>query len=272
MTSTTATTPVPVPTTAAFRFALGVSDCRTLIGRQLRHLMRDPEQFIQTVSVPIILLLMFRYLLGGAIRTDGQTYINYVVAGLIVLSSGFSLTSTVVGVTDDLSNGIVERFRSMPVLATAPLVAHVVVAVLRNTLSAVVLVLVGLAVGLRPHASALEALAAVGILLLFFVSVAWVAVILGVIARSSESATGLSMLLLFAPYASSAVVPTSTMPHELGTIVRYQPFTPVIDAIRALLNHTPVGNAWWVALAWWGTILVLSLPLAVRALARRFAA
>ena len=118
--------PAPRP-----RLALALSDCRTLIGRQLRHLSRDPEQFIQTVSVPIVLLLLFRYLLGGAIRTgDGESYINYVVAGLIVISSGFSLTSTVVGVTDDLSNGIVERFRSMPVPALAPLVAHVVVAVL----------------------------------------------------------------------------------------------------------------------------------------------
>ena len=174
--------------------------------------------------------------------------------------------------TDDLSNGIVERFRSMPVPALAPLVAHVVVAVLRNVLSAVVLVVVGLAVGLRPHASGPEALAAIGILLLYFVSVAWVAVILGVIARSAESATGLSLLLLFIPYASSAVAPTSTMPSGLATVVRYQPFTPVVDSVRALLNGSPVGNAWWVALLWWGALLVLGLPVAVRALARRFAA
>jgi ABC-2 type transport system permease protein len=274
MTMTTPPTAIRPPASvirrSGTRFGLGLSDCRVLVGRNLRHLMRDPEAFIQTVSVPIVLLLLFRYLIGGAIRTGGSSYIDYVVPGLIVISTGFTLTSTVVGVSNDLNNGIVERFRSMPVLTIAPLVAHVASAVLRTLLSTAVLIGLGFCLGLRVHASALEVLAAAGILLLFLVAVAALAVLLGVLARNAESATGLSMILVFVPYASSALVPTSTMPSGLAQVVRYQPFTPVIDSLRTLLAGTSPGDAWWIALLWWGGLLVLSVPLAVRALSRRF--
>lgn len=252
--------------------ALIVGDCRTLARRSLTHSLRSPEQWIQTFSIPIVTLLIFRYLLGGAIMTDNQTYINYVVAGLIAISIGFNLTSTVIGVTDDLRNGIVERFRSMPVPPWAVLVAHLVVAVVRNLTSAVVLIVAGYIVGFRPNATAVEWLAALGLLLLFVTAFSWVAVILGVWAKSVEGGNGLGMILVFVPYVSSALVPTSTMPAGLRAVVENQPVSPVVDTIRGLLAGSPVGNAGWLAVIWWSVILVVAMPVAARMFRRRASA
>ncbi|WP_207922891.1 ABC transporter permease [Micromonospora sp. KC606] len=249
-------------------FVLALSDCLTLIGRNLRHIIRVPEQMIQMVSLPIILLLMFRYLLGGAIKVD-QAYINYVIAGLIVISVGFNLTTTIVGVTDDLRNGIIDRFRSMPMLPSAVLIAHVVAALCRNAVSAAVLILAGFAVGFRPTAGPLEWLAAFGILLLFVTALSWVAVILGITAKSVEGGNGLGMILVFLPYLSSALVPTSTMPPVVEAIVVNQPVSPVVDSVRSLLTDAPAGHAVWLALAWWVPVLLLSVPLAARLFRRR---
>ena len=252
--------------------AVIVGDCRTLVRRSLTHTLRSPEQWIQTFSIPIVTLLIFRYLLGGAIMTDNQTYINYVVAGLIAISVGFNLTSTVIGVTDDLRNGIVERFRSMPMLPWAVLVAHVATAVLRNLTSAVVLIVAGFAVGFRPDATPAEWLAALGMLLLFVTAFSWVAVILGVWAKSVEGGNGLGMILVFVPYVSSALVPTSTMPAGLRAVVENQPVSPVVDTIRGLLAGSPIGNAGWLAIVWWTVILVVSVPVAALMFRRRASA
>jgi len=248
--------------------ALAVSDCLVLLGRGLRHVLRDPQQLFQAVSLPIIMLLLFRYLLGGAIQT-GQTYVDYVVAGLLVISMAFNSTSTVIAVTDDMRNGIVERLRSMPILPGAVLVGHVISAVLRSFLSVAVMVLFGLVVGFRPHADFVDWLGALGILLLFITAVSWIAVLLGLIAKTPEGASGLGMILVFIPYASSALVPVSTMAPGLRTVVRYQPVTPVIDTVRALLTGTPLGNSGWIALVWWLVILAVAVPLALRRFKRR---
>jgi ABC-2 type transport system permease protein len=250
--------------------ALAYSDCVVLLGRSLRHLVRNMDQLIQTFSLPIILLLMFRYLLGGAIKTD-QTYINYVISGLIVISAGFNLTSTVIGVTNDMRNGIVERFRSMPVLPSAVLVAHVASAVIRTFVSATVLIVAGLAVGFRPDAGLGDWIAVVGLLLLFATALCWVAVILGLLAKSVEGGSGYGLILVFLPYLSSALVPTDTMPKVLGSIVKYQPVSAVADAIRSLLTNAPAGNSILLAIAWWAAILACSVPLAARLFRRRSA-
>jgi ABC-2 type transport system permease protein len=269
--STTALTPDRVRAAAVAprsAFALAWSDCLVLTGRSLRHLTRNMDQLIQTFSLPIILLLMFRYLLGGAIKTD-QTYINYVISGLIVISAGFNLTSTVIGVTNDMRNGIVERFRSMPVLPPAVLVAHVTAAVLRTFVSATVLIVAGFLVGFRPTAGLLDWIAVVGLLTLFATALCWVAVILGLLAKSVEGGSGYGLILVFLPYLSSALVPTETMPEVVGTIVRYQPVSAIADAVRSLLTDAPAGNSIWLAIAWWTAILVIAVPLAARLFRRR---
>lgn len=216
-----------------------------------------------------MLLLLFRYLFGGAIETGGPTYVNYVVAGVIVLSVAFSATATAVGVAGDLQNGLVERFRSMPVYGFSVLVGHVVSSVLRNIISVAVVAGLGYLVGFRPTKSWMAWLAAFGILLLFMLAIAWLATLLGVLAGGVEAASGYAMILVFLPYTSSALVPSETMPPMLRTVVNYQPFTPIVNAIRALLIDTPLGHNAWLALLWWVPILTLAAAFAISRFHRR---
>ena len=261
--------PAAATRTERSALALALGDCRVLIGRSLKHLTRNPEQTFQVVALPVILMLLFRFLFGGAINTGGLSYANYLVAGLIVVSVAFNSTSTAVGVAGDLQNGIVERFRSMPMLGSAVLVGHVVAAVLRNAVSAVVLIVLGFVVGFRPGAGIADWLAFAGLLLLFTTAMSCVAMLLGIVAKTVEGASGFAMLLVFLPYASSALVPTESMPTGLRVVIENQPMTPVVDAMRAWLNGTPVGGDGWLATIWWVAILLLAAPFAVRLFRRR---
>jgi len=245
-------------------FALALSDCRVLIGRNVKHITRNPEMLIQAVSLPIVLLLLFRFMFGGAINVAGMAYIDYLVPGLVVVSIGFNSTTTVVGVASDLTQGLVERFRSMPMVGPAVLVGHVVAGVLRSLVSLVVMVAIGLAIGFRPGGSVLGWLGAVGLLTLFAAGVFWLATLLGSIAKTVEGAGGLGMILVFIPYATSALVPTASMPTVLRAIVDNQPVTVLIDAVRGLMNGTDLGATGWLALAWWVPIAALAAFGAVR--------
>jgi ABC-2 type transport system permease protein len=269
MTTLAADRPLPAAARPGSALSQGFGDCRVLIGRTLRHIIRNPEQAFQVITLPVILLLLFRYLFGYAIGTGSLSYVNYLLAGLIVISVAFNSTSTAVGVASDLQNGIVERFRSMPMLSSAVLVGHVAAAVLRNAVSMVIMIGLGFAVGFRPEAGIGGWLGALGLLLLFTTAVSSLAVLLGVVAGSVEGASGFSMILVFVPYASSALIPTESMPSVLRAVVSNQPVSPMIDAVRSLFNGLPVGNTVWLALVWWVGILVLSAPLAVRMFRRR---
>ncbi|MEO6084494.1 MAG: ABC transporter permease [Umezawaea sp.] len=245
-------------------FALALSDCRVLIGRNVKHITRNPEMLIQAVSLPLVLLLLFRFMFGGAISVPGMAYIDYLLPGLVVVSIGFNSTTTVVGVASDLTQGLVERFRSMPMVGPAVLVGHVVAGVLRSLISLVVMVAVGLAIGFRPAGDVLGWLGAIGLLALFATGVFWLATLLGSIAKTVEGAGGLGMILVFIPYASSALVPTASMPSAMRVVVDNQPVTVLIDAVRGLMNGTALGSTGWLALAWWGVITALAAYFAVR--------
>lgn len=245
-------------------FSLALGDCAVLVRRSVAHMTRNGDEVIQAFVLPVMLLLLFRFLFGGAITTGGPSYVNYVVAGVIVLSVAFNATSTAVGVATDLQHGLVERFRSMPMYGFAVLVGHVVSSMLRNILATVLVVGLGIAVGFRPDATVAEWVAAIAFLLLFMMSVAWIAVWFGVIASSVEAANGYAMILVFMPYASSALVPAESMPGWLRVYVDHQPFTPMIDTVRGLLIGMPVGNSAWFALAWWVPILAFASTMAVK--------
>ncbi|SED06222.1 ABC-2 type transport system permease protein [Amycolatopsis tolypomycina] len=246
-------------------FALALSDCRVLIGRNVKHILRNTEMLFQAVSLPIVLLLLFRFMFGGAISTSGGlAYIDYLVPGLLAISIAFNSTTTVVGVAADLTQGLVERFRSMPMAGPAVLVGHVASGVLRSMLSFVVMVAVGLAIGFRPGGSVLGWLGAIGLLVLFASGVFWLATLLGSIAKTVEGAGGLGMILVFVPYATSALVPTASMPSVLRVVVENQPVTVLIDAVRGLMNGTDLGSTGWLATAWWVVITAGAAYLAVR--------
>jgi ABC-2 type transport system permease protein len=207
--------------------------------------------------LPVMIMLLFVYLFGGAIDT-GTAYVSYVLPGVLVLCASFGSALTAVAVCTDMTGGIVDRFRSMNVGGVAFLAGHVAASAVRNAISAVLVVGVALAIGFRSSAGALGWLAAAGVLLAFIVAVSWLSAVLGLLARSPEAANGATFALLFLPYASSGFVPIATMPGWLRGFARDQPATPVIDSLRAHLSGAPAGSGTWLALAWCAGILAVS--------------
>jgi ABC-2 type transport system permease protein len=246
-----------------------MSDALTLTGRSVRLSLRNVDALLTSLLLPVVLMLVFVYLFGGAIRGTGTSYVTYVVPGVILLCATFGSATTAVSVSADMTGGIVDRLRSMDIGGPALLAGHVAASVLRNLASTLLVLGVGLAIGFRPHATALGWLAAGGTLLAFVVAMSWLAAAIGLLARSPEGANGATFLLMFLPYASSAFVPVATMPDWLQGFARHQPVTPVIETLRGLLLDTPVGSRPWVALAWCAGLLVVSVVLAGVLFARR---
>ena len=229
----------------------------TMAGRCIRLSMRQLDALLTSLLLPVLLMLIFVYLFGGAIET-GTDYVTYVVPGVILLCAGFGSATTAVTVSQDMSGGIVDRLRSMDVGGPAVLAGHVAASVVRNAASAVLVLGVALLIGFRPAAGPLEWLAVAGVLLAFVVAISSLAAALGLLAGSPEAANGITFLILFLPYASSAFVPVDTMPTWLQGFAEHQPVTPVIETLRGLLLDTPTGDA-WTALAWCAGILAVSL-------------
>src|SRR5262245_34507957 len=178
---------------------------------------------------------------------------------------------TAVGVATDMLNGVIDRFRSLPIHSSAVLTGHVVASVVRNMFSTVLVIGVAYLLGFRPPASGLDWLAAGGVLLLFIVAMSWVFVCVGLLARTIDAASGYTFGALFLPYLSSAFVPTATMPSWLRFVSDHQPITPVIETVRGLLMGTPIGNSAWLALAWFVPLLVLAYAFAAFLFRRRTA-
>ncbi|QFU92386.1 ABC transporter permease [Amycolatopsis sp. YIM 10] len=238
-----------------------VTDSRALIGRSLRHIVRNGEQVVVAVLLPAMILLVFRYMFGGAIDTGSTVYADYLIAGMLVLSVSMNSTATATAVRADLSEGFVDRLRSMPVLSSAVIIGHVAAAVVRNAISTVVMLGVGMLVGFRPRADLDGWLAVAGLMALYSVAMAFLAAILGMIAKTVEGASGLSVLLVFAPYVSSAFAPADTLPGWLRVVVENQPITLVMDTVRPLLLGLPTTGDGWLAVAWWTGILFAAVPI-----------
>ncbi len=233
----------------------------TMAGRCIRLSSRNIDALVTSLMLPIMLMLVFVYLFGGAIDT-GTEYVTYVVPGVILLCAGFGSATTAVTVSQDMTGGIVDRFRSMDVGGAAIVAGHVAASALRNAASTVLVFGVAFAIGFRPHAAPLDWLAAVGVLLAFVLAVSWLAAAIGLIATSPEAANGFTFVIMFLPYASSAFVPVDTMPSWIQGFARHQPVTPVIESLRGLLLGTPVGSDPWTALAWCAGILAVSVAAA----------
>jgi ABC-2 type transport system permease protein len=238
-----------------------MSDSLTMAGRSLRLTMRTPDALLTSLLLPIMLMLLFVYLFGGAIQT-GTEYVTYVVPGVLLLCAGFGASMTAVSVSQDMTGGIVDRFRSLDVAGTAVLAGHVAASVARNLASTVLVFGVAFLIGFRPSAEPLDWLAAAGVLLAFMLAISWLSAAIGLLARSPEAAGGFTFFMAFLPYPSSAFVPIDTMPSWLHGFANNQPVTPVIETLRGLLLDTPVGTSPWLALAWCGGILVASVALA----------
>ncbi len=230
----------------------------TMAGRNVRLTRRNTDALITSLMLPIVLMLLFVYLFGGAINT-GTTYVTYVVPGVLLLCASFGASLTAVAVTNDMTGGIIDRFRSMDVGGASFLAGQVSASVIRNAASTVIVLCVALLIGFRPTAGPLAWLAAIGILLAFVCAISWLSAAVGLIAKSPEAAGGFTFLVMFLPYPSSAFVPIDTMPTWLRGFAEHQPTTPMIESLRGLLLDQPVGNAPWQALAWSAGILLLSI-------------
>jgi ABC-2 type transport system permease protein len=225
-------------------------DTAVLLGRSLRHISRSPDTIITTVVTPIIMLLLFVYVLGGAIRTGTGSYVNYLLPGILIITIASGIAYTAYRLFSDLQGGIFERFQSMPIARPAVLWAHVVTSLVANFISLVVVVLVALIMGFRSSAGVLAWLAVTGILMLFTLALTWLAVIPGLTAKSVDGASAFSYPLIFLPFLSSAFVPTDTMPGPVRAFAEHQPVTSIVNTIRDLFTGQPVGSDIWTALAW----------------------
>lgn len=245
------------------------ADTGVLLGRSMRHILRSVDTIVTTAITPIALLLLFVYVFGGAIRTNSDNYINYLLPGIMLIAIASGIAYTAVRLFADMKSGIFERFQSMPIPRSSVLWAHILTSLFSNGLTLVIIVLVAVALGFRTSAGPLAWLAVAGILGLFTLALTWVAVIAGLSAKSAEGAGGFSFPLIFLPFVSSAFVPTDTMPGPVRVFAENQPVTSIVNTIHDLFARRPVGGDIWIALAWCLGFLVLAYVFAMVAYRRR---
>lgn len=232
-------------------------EAAVMAARSLRLSLRSTDALVTALALPVMVMLMFVYLFGGAIRTGGH-YVDYVVPGVIVLCAAFGGATTAVSVAADMAGGTVDRLRALDVRPATMLAGHVAASVARNALSTLLVIAVAVLVGFRPSASVLDWAAAAGVLAGFLVAVSWLSAAIGLLASSPEGANGLAFGIGFVPYASSAFVPVATMPDVVRAFAAHQPVTPVVETLRALLTGAGTSDP-WTALAWCAAISAAAL-------------
>ncbi|ALU94617.1 MULTISPECIES: ABC transporter permease [Streptomyces] len=245
--------------------ALAARDTTTMLRRNLLHARRYPSLTLNLLLTPVMLLLLFVYIFGdvmsagiGGAGADRSAYIAYIVPGLLLLTIGSTVVGTAVSVSNDMTEGIIARFRTMAIHRSSVLVGHVVGSVLQSVLSVVVVGAVGVAIGFRStDATVLEWLAAFGLLVLFSAALTWVAVGMGLVSPNAEAASNNALPMVLLPMLSSAFIPVETMPGWFRPIAEYQPFTPAIETLRGLLLGTEIGHNGWLAVGWSLGLVVL---------------
>ena len=245
------------------------NDLSVMLGRSMRHIFRSMDTIITVTIMPIMFMLLFVYVFGGAIQTGTKNYVNYLLPGILLIAIASGISYTAYHLFLDVQGGIFERFHSMPISRSTVLWGHVLTSLVSNAISVVVIILVALLMGFRSPAGILSWLAVAGILALFTLALTWVAAIAGLSARSIDGATAFSYPIIFLPFISSAFVPTASMPPLVRAFAENQPVTSIVEAIRALLSSQPVGNDLWVALAWCVGIMLVAYIFARRVYKKR---
>jgi len=241
----------------------------------LRHVVqipRIPEELIFATIQPIMFVLLFRYVFGGAIAVPGGSYVNFLMAGIFAQTVIFGATTTGVGLANDLQKGLVDRFRSLPMAKSAVLTGRTLSDMVRNTFVVIVMWSVGLLVGFRPTGPVIYWFAGAGILILTSFAFSWISATIGLLVRTVEAAQSAGFIWLFPlTFASSAFVPPDSMPGWLKVFAQHQPVSLIVDAVRGLLTNTPDGSTILQAVAWCVGILIVFIPLAVWSYGRRIA-
>jgi ABC-2 type transport system permease protein len=246
-----------------------LTDTSTLLRRNLRHTIRYPSMTLGSVFGPVIMLLLFVGVLGrtlgkglaagahsGSSGSSGGYigYIGYIAPGVVITAVASGSMATAVAVCVDMTEGIVDRFRTMPISRVAILAAHVVNSVVTTVVSTGAVVVATVLLGFRPHASAVEWVAAGGLLLALSIALTWMAVAMGLVSPTPEAASNAPMLIVFLPFVGSAFAPASSMPAGVRQFAEYQPFTPAIETLRGLLTGAPIGHNAVICLVWCAVI------------------
>ena len=248
-----------------------LGDTGVLTGRSLRHIARSPDTIITTAVTPIALMLLFVYVLGGAINIGSdESYIDYMLPGILLITIASGIAYTAYRLFLDLQGGIFERFQSMPIARPSVLWAHVLTSLAANVVSVTIVIGVALLMGFRTGASLAAWIEVAGILILFTLALTWIAVIAGLSAKTVDGASAFSYPLIFLPFISSAFVPTDTMSGPVAWFAEHQPVTAVVNSIRALFAGQPVGSDIWIALACLVGILVIAYGFAIANYRRKF--
>ncbi|EST37398.1 ABC transporter permease [Streptomycetaceae bacterium MP113-05] len=245
--------------------SLAVRDSSTMLRRNLLHARRYPSLTLNLLLTPIVLLLLFVYLFGdvmsagiGGGGADRSAYIAYLVPGLLLMTVGSTTIGTAVSVAGDMTEGIVARFRAMPIHRGSVIIGHVAGSVLQSVVSVVLVGAVAVTIGFRStDATVLEWVAALGLVTLFALALTWIAVGMGMVSPNAEAASNNAMPLIFLPLISSAFVPVGSMPGWFQPIAEYQPFTPAIETLRGLLLGSEIGRNGWLAVTWCLALTVL---------------
>src|SRR5690625_279734 len=252
-------------------FTHTLSDIIHFSHRGLRHQFRSIDALLLGILLPVIIMLVFVYIFAGALSTgsSGLEYVDFVVPGVILLAAGYGAANTALSVANDMTSGMVDRFRSLPVAGWTVPAGHVVASTVKNLLTTAITIVAAIAVGFRPVAGVSEWLGIIGLVLLYIMAITWLGAAVGMVVTSVESASAFSFFMLFLPYLSNAFVPVETMPDWLQAFAQHQPMTPLADALRALLIDSPVGNQGWIAAAWLVAIIALAMPLSALLFRRR---
>ncbi|MFI0452713.1 ABC transporter permease [Actinomadura sp. 6N118] len=249
-----------------------LGDSTVLLGRSMRHIARSPDTIITTAIMPIAMMLLFVYVFGGAVHSGGTaSYVKYLLPGILLITIASGISYTTLRLFMDQQSGIFERLHSMPIARSSVLWAHVLTSVVANAISLVLVVIVALAMGFRSGAGVPAWLAVAGLLLLFTLTLTWIAVMAALSAKSAEGAGAFAYPLIFLPFLSSAFVPTETMPAPVEAFADHQPVTSIVNTIRDLFAQQSIGSDVWVAIAWCVGVLVVAYALAMASYRRKIA-
>lgn len=249
-----------------------LADALVIAKREIIRTKRAPDRLMDVTFQPILFVLLFRYVFGGAIAIESTSYVNFLIPGILVQVLLFGGLGTGVGLAEDLKQGVVDRFRSLPMARSAVLTGRTLADLAKSVLGAVIILAVGLAVGFRPDANVFEWIAALFLALLLTYTISWFGAIIALVTRGVEGVYAVGFTLIFPlTFASSVFVPTETMPGWLQAFTEHQPVTVTANAVRGLLLGQPVGSDAWLSLAWCIGLMAVFIPVAVWRYQRRAA-
>ncbi len=254
----------PAPSNIVARLRAEVSDVLTLVKRNLLHIPRTPELLIDVTVQPIMFVLLFRYVFGGAIAVANGSYVNFLMPGIFVQTLAFVGVTTGIAIANDLQKGLIDRFRSLPMSRAAVLIAQTMTDLLRGALAILIMFICGLATGFRPEGSPLRWVLGLALVFFFSFSLSWIGVLVGLLARAPDAVSGMMFIVIFPlTFASSAFVPTDSMPHWLRIFAENQPISVVIEQLRRAFLDQSVNSSTWASLLWSVGATVIFFPAAV---------